>query len=150
MEKESGQPPSAVAKVVDRKAELLERRAQREAELQRQEEASELAVLELEDRLSSSTCMRGRQFEIIELEDLGEPPIAVRCDVAGIQALHKAFVNSKMNASDLDSFIVPCLASNTPEEFRAIVARRPAVGVRCANALITLLGVKRADCTKKA
>lgn len=148
MEKEQEQV--APAAKLDRKAELLARRATREAEIQAQEEASELAVLELEDKLSSATCMRGRQFEIIELEDLGEPPIAVRCDVAGIQALHKAFTNSKMNASDLDSFIVPCLASGTPEEFRAIVARRPAVAVRCANALITLLGVKRLDSTKKA
>lgn len=149
MEKDQEQA-APVATKVDRKTELLERRAKREAELQAQEEASELAVLELEDRLSSATCMRGRQFEIIEIEDIGEPPIAVRCDVAGIQALHKAFMNSKMNASDLDSFIVPCLASGTPEEFRAIVARRPAVAVRCANAIITLLGVKRTDSTKKA
>ena len=135
--------------VVDRKAELLARRAKREEDAEAKAQAYDLAVLELEDKLSAELGQRGQQFEIVEFSELGEPPVAVKCSVPGVRALYKAFAASKMNEADCDSYVVPCLVSPDATTYRDIVSRRPDLAYRVASAVSDLLGAKRAATAKK-
>lgn len=138
-----------VSTPIDRRAELLAKKAEREAARALEREAHELELLELEDRLESELGPIGRAFDLVDLSDLGEGMIAVSCKVPGIQARHKAFASSKITDVDVDAFITPCIVHPSIEEFRAILARRPIAGGRVATTLLNLLGSKKTEDAKK-
>lgn len=123
----------------DRKAELLKRRAEREKAEEQRLEGYELEVLELEDKFSSEG-RRGQTFEILELDDIGEPPVVLRVNIPGIRAMQKAYASSKGDDADQDALVVRCLAHPEPAEFRAIVARRPLVMDYALATISRLLG----------
>lgn len=100
-------------------------------------EATELATLELEFKLEKEHGARGVGFEIVETV---EGPIAVKL---GEGVLHTRFQASKdMSDSTIDEYVRPCVVHPSKEEYLAIVARRPAVAIRCASALASLFGAK--------
>lgn len=112
---------------VDRKAELLAKRAEREKADAARVADYELQVLELEEKFSADGSRRGQQFEILELDDIAEPPIVLRVNFPGVRAVQKAFTSSKQEDADADALAVACLVHPSPEDFRAIIGRRPLV-----------------------
>lgn len=134
---------------VDRKAELLARRTEREKAQTKQLEALELQALELEDQLANEGGIRGQTFDILDLSDLGEPPVAFKVNVPGIQAMWKAFVAGKKEDSDIDAFIAPCVASPDISGVRQIASRRPEIPAAIANSIARLMGVGREASSKK-
>lgn len=134
---------------VDRKSELLARRAEREKAQAKQLEALELQALELEDQLSNEGGVRGQTFDILDLSDLGEPPIAFKVNVPGIQAMWKAFATGKTDDVAIDALIAPCIVSPDIGAVRQLATRRPEVPAALANAVGHLIGMGRSASSKK-
>lgn len=110
-------------------------KAEREAAAAAAAEARELAVLELEDRLTTELKgARGEAFEIVETVD---GPIAVKL---GVKTLFKTFRASKMDEEAAYQFVGPCLLTDV-DAFKQIIGNRPGVLDRCATALASLYGV---------
>lgn len=98
--------------------------------------ARELEVLELEERLDTEFGLRGVFYEIVETL---EGAIAVKL---GEAVLHTRFQASKIQDADVHEYVFPNVVHPAKEKYLEIVARRPGVALRCANALATLYGAK--------
>lgn len=121
------------------KAKLVAARAAKEAKEAARAEAAaerELEVLELEEDLEKKHGPRGSYFEIVET---AEGPIAVKL---GEGVLHTRFAESKVTPTDIHDYVFPCVVHPSREKYLEIVGRRPAVALRCANALASLYGAK--------
>jgi hypothetical protein len=131
---------------VDRRAELLERKAQREASRAKERAAADLERLELEDKFEEDIGPIGREFTIVDCSDTGDGFIVLKL---GLDVQWNTFLASKMNAQDLDTFVVPCLLHPSVDQYRAIVKKRGAIAPRCGTALATLYGVRDKEDGKK-
>lgn len=130
----------------DIKAKLAaarEAKAKRDEEALAKAEAAELALLELEERLTDELGPRGEEFEIVETPD---GLVAIKL---GDSLLHKRFSNSKCTDEDVFAYVDPCVVHPSTEAFRAMAGKRPAIVVRCASALASLFGAKDAADAKK-
>lgn len=124
----------------ERIAALQAKRAEREKSEKERRDAYELQVLELEEKLSENGDVRGQQFEIIDLCDLGEPPIAVRVNIPGIRAIQKAYTSSKGTDADADILATRCLVEPSAPTFREVIERRPLVMDYVLATISSLLG----------
>lgn len=95
--------------------------------------------MELEVRFDGELGSRGTMFELVDSGDLDEGFIVVKL---GPEVLWKRFTSSKTTNEDVHELVRPCVVHPSPAKYDEIVARRPALGVRAANALATLFGVK--------
>jgi hypothetical protein len=123
----------------DVKAKLAEARAAkaaRDAAKAEKDAQSELEVLELEAKLEGTAGSRGVMFEIVET---AEGPIGL---VLGPAVLHTRFMASKLTPEDVHEYVFPCVVHPAKEKYLEIAARRPGIGLRCANALAVLYGAK--------
>lgn len=129
----------------DVKARLAAARAAKEAKDAARAAAAEVRELELleleaklEDELGGA---RGEAFEIVStLEGL----VAVKLGAAVLHTRFEAAVAKEETVSDrtIHDYVFPCLAHPAPDAYLAMVAKRPAIASRCANALATLYGAK--------
>lgn len=124
----------------ERLAELQAKKAAREAKRLVDGDAQELALLEAEQKYVDQNLERGRDFEIIDCQEHGEPVIVIK---RGAAVVYTKFAASKMGPTDLDAFVTPNLLEPDVATYRAIVERRPQIAVRCGNAVATLYGVKK-------
>lgn len=128
------------------KAKKADRTVARSAE----DEARELAILELENRLEDEgKGPRGVNFEIVD--GGSEGPIAVRL---GEMVLYKRFTSTmkgdkEPTHEDLAAYVTPCVIHPERGKFLAAIDRRPVLLMRCANALTTLFGAKDEDARGK-
>ncbi len=124
---------------VDVKEKLVAARAAKDAREKSKAEAAqarELESLELEEKYDKELGPRGAFFEIV---DTIEGPIVLKL---GEAVLHTRFSESKVTAADIHEYVYPCVVHPTKEKYLEIVGRRPALALRCANALATLYGAK--------
>jgi hypothetical protein len=132
--------------IEERRAKALEWKAKRDAEAKAAAEQAEIEELELEQRFSDGAARRGRDFEIVNLSDLGEGFVVVKL---GEAVHHTSFVAGKQDEASVNRYVLPNVVHPTREQFKAIFNRRPQVLIRSANALATLYGVrKEADAGK--
>lgn len=130
-----------------KKEALLEAKARRESARAEKLEAIEVLVLELEEKFSEELGDRGVHFEIVDLSDLLEEPIVLKL---GEPVSWKKFTASKMGEGDVFDFVSPSVVYPKPDKFTAIVGARPHIGIRCAEALSLLFGVKNKEQAGKA
>lgn len=132
--------PAPERTVGERLAEKRAAKAKRDAEAEKERDASELERLELEERFEKElNGKRGRAFMIVDASDLGEGCIVLKL---GEDVLWNTFSKSKMNVVDTDAFVVPCVVYPSVDQYRGITKRRAFIADRCASALATLYGVK--------
>jgi hypothetical protein len=124
----------------DVKERLAAARAAKEAKEKAAREAAEareLEILELEAKLEADLGPRGAFFEIVSTL---EGPIAVKL---GEGVLHTRFQAAKdITDTVLHDYVFPNVVHPAKEKYLEIVARRPAIALRCASALATLYGLK--------
>lgn len=126
-----------LAKAEQEREERLKKRAATQA-------MARLEGLELEAKYERELGPIGQEFQIVDVTDLGEGFVVVR---RGEEVLWKRY--SKLLASEKETevdtrdFVLPCVVSPAKEKYDEIVARRPFVAARCANALGALYGVRR-------
>ena len=93
-------------------------------------------VEDVEMRFDTELGPRGKEWDIVETQD---GPIVV---VLGAQLMFKKFSDSKKTQIDVENFVRPLVKYPDAAKYMALVDKRPAYAVRCANALCTLYGVK--------
>lgn len=125
-----------VSDIKERLAKARDAKAKKEKAEAEAAEARELEVLELEASLEKEYGPRGTGFEIVETV---EGPIAMKL---GEAVLHTRFAGSKVDEPAIHEYVFPCVVHPAKERYAEIVARRPGIGLRCANALATLFGAK--------
>ena len=134
---------NGVTDAARRAARLAEVRAekQRRAEAEEAErDEQEIQRFELVERFERETNGReGVDFAIVDVNDVREGFVVVKL---GEAVLWKAFSNSKMTEVDLDAFTLPCVAYPDKDEYRKMVAKRGAIGIRVATALSGLYGAR--------
>lgn len=123
-------------------ADLLERKETRERAREKQAAAFARKELELADQYEDELGPRGQEFEIVNTTSDG--PIVIR---RGEMVLYKRFQAAMAGGKDpspedVHSFVWPCVAYPEKSAFNAIVDKRPHIGMRLANALLTLMGAK--------
>lgn len=123
-------------------AALMERKEKREREREKQAAAFARKELELADQYEDELGPRGQEFEIVNTTSDG--PLVIK---RGEMVLYKRFQAAMSNGKDpspedVHAFVWPCVVYPDRQAFNAIVDRRPHVGMRLANALLTLMGAK--------
>lgn len=122
--------------------EARKRKQAKEDERRAAAEAAELERLLLEEKLEKELGgPAGSMFAIVDVSELGEGCIAVKL---GEDVHYATYKESKMNVVDTETFVLPNVVHPSKDDYRKIVARRPAIADRCALALAELYGIKLA------
>jgi hypothetical protein len=122
-----------------RLAELRKASDLREAAEIEQRKRRELAILELEDRLTRELGRRGEDFEIIDGGPVG--PLAVRLGEGVTWKRYRAKVRADEDTQeDMIAFVSACMAYPDAATFREACNSRPFLWDRCADQLIKLFG----------
>lgn len=132
----SDEPKTRDQKIAEFQAAKAEREA---ADAKRLREEVE----DLEMRFDAELGPRGQDWEIVETPD-GAIVVAIGTVVAW-----KKFSESKMTMLDVENFVRPLVKYPEAARYMALVDKRPAYAVRCANALATLYGAKGDQTTGK-
>lgn len=122
-----------------RLARLRDARAKREAQYDEEQEKRQLAILELEDKLSTELGVRGEAFEIVD----GGPdgPIALKLGEPVLYKKYRAKVRlDKDTQEDLIAFVRPCVCFPTIDLFDQITGRRPLLLDKLGGVLSKLFG----------
>lgn len=127
----------------ERLAQLEEAKAKREAAHETARLEHRVKELELEDQFEKEIGKRGVEFEIV-VSDADGPIVVRRVE----EVLYKRFmkaVDSEKGATNEDyyAYVAPGIAHPAKDAFDKIVAARPHVSQRCANAMLTLHGAKQ-------
>ena len=125
--------------VKSRLAAARDRRAAREKLFDEALELRQLAILELEDKLSTDLGKRGEDFEIVD----GGPdgPIAVRLGESVLYKKWRAKVKTdKDTQEDFIAFVRPCVVYPSADKFDEIIGRRGLLLDKCAGVLAKLYG----------
>ena len=118
---------------------LLVEEAQYEASERERKLKREVELMKLKKRFRAELGVQGVDWDVID----GHATFVVV--KLGEAVLHKTFTEAvakkgKPDGTDLDAFVPPNVVHPSREAYLELVGRKPAVAVRCANALIGLYG----------
>jgi hypothetical protein len=147
---ETTQGNGATTTTAERLKAAKDKQRVRAVEREAVNEAQELAMIELENRLEDEgKGPRGIHFELVD--GGADGPIAVRL---GEMILYKRFTatmkgDKEPSHEDLVAYVTPCVLHPDRQAFLALVDKKPVLAMRCANALTTLFGAKDEDARGK-